>query len=132
MAMIHVKHIIAPYESNNRHWAQRVAWMHKQLLDTICNEPIVISSLHTNIVTGLFGMPENERDHDRGQRSIMAATCYYAIEPDNELYVLLNDDGEPAPEVAAQERAWQKVRTETGNELNIFVGTWQQWIKRFI
>ena len=129
---IKVQHIIGPYQTNKTHWLKRVVWMHKQLLQGIQYEPVVISQNHTNIVGGLFGVPEDQRNYDRGQRALMAATVYFANDPHNELYVLLNDDGEPAPEVATQARAWQTVRTEAGYPLNIFVGTWKQWLRRWI
>jgi len=130
--MIKVQHIIAPYEYNKIYWAKRVAVMHKYLVDGIQLDPVFVSSIHCNITSGMYGIPERSLEYNRGQQSIMAAVAYFATDPNNELYVLLNDDGEPAPEVAAQARTWQTVRAEMGHDLNIFVGTWDQWLDRFI
>ena len=128
---IKTQYIIAPYQCDPDTWVMRVAWLHNRLVANMDDLPYIILSQHANILIGCYGDCNDEAQRKIGLRATLLHVGHTAMGYDNELLVIIPDDGNPTDGMASQLRVWMETRNDFDFDMNIYAGTWQHWLEEF-
>ncbi len=120
------KMIIGPFESNPKGWTEKIIYIHNRLVESMGETPYAVLSNHCNRLAGCYGSPKNKTQFERGIRSHLGLIGRLAMEPENELYILLEGEGF-SELMKAEYSVWYQVREDLGLEPNIRMNTWESW-----
>ena len=80
-------------------------------------------------MAGCYSSTKNPSQHERALRSQLALIGRLAMEPENELYILTDEDGRFCDQLLAEFRVWMQVREDLGWKPNIYKQNWSGWLR---
>jgi len=123
------KMIIGPYAQDPKRWTERIIFIHSRLVESMGAIPYAVISNHCNRMAGCYSSTKNPSQHERALRSQLALIGRLAMEPENELYILTDEDGRFCDQLLAEFRVWMQVREDLGWKPNIYKQNWSGWLR---